>query len=140
MRTKLQFSEYKLHLEWRWPVEATNSGIFLHTQQPDGIWPTCFEVQLKAGNAGDLICMGVSDAIERVDKSNRVINKQAASNEVSVGEWNNLDVVCRDKTIEVFVNGMLQNRITGISNTKGFLCLQSEGKDIEFRNIFTTVL
>lgn len=140
MRTKLQFSEYKLHLEWRWPVEATNSGVFIHAQLPDGIWPTCFEVQLKSGNAGDFICMGVSDAKERVDKTNRVINKQAASNEVSVGEWNTLDVVCSGTTIEVFINGMLQNKITGISNSKGFLCLQSEGKDIEFRNIFTTVL
>ena len=140
MRTKLQFDNYKLQLEWRWPIEATNSGIFIHTQQPDGIWPTCFEVQLMAGNAGDFICMGASDAKERTDKSNRVIKKQAASNEVTVGEWNSLEIICKDGTIEVFVNGLLQNKITEISHTKGYICLQSEGKDIEFRNIFTTVL
>jgi len=30
MRTKDIYSDYKLHVEWRWPTEATNSGVFLH--------------------------------------------------------------------------------------------------------------
>lgn len=140
MKTKLQFTNYKLHLEWRWPAEATNSGVFLHMQQPDAIWPTCFEVQLMAGNAGDLICMGESDAAERTDKSNRVIKKQAPSNEVAVGDWNTLEVICRGNTMEVFVNGLLQNKATGLSASQGFICLQSEGKAIEFRKVVVTKL
>jgi len=35
MRTKDIYSDYKLHAEWRWPTEATNSGVFVHAQQPD---------------------------------------------------------------------------------------------------------
>jgi hypothetical protein len=140
MRTQLQFSNYKLHLEWSWPSEASNSGVFLQIQKPDTIWPTCFEVQLMAGNAGDLICMGKADMNERTDKSKIVIPKRTASNEVPVGEWNTLDVVCSGNTIEVYVNGTLQNKATGINITKGFIALQSEGKDIEFRNVYVTKL
>jgi hypothetical protein len=140
MRTKLQFSEYKLHLEWRWPAEATNSGVFIHTQTPDTIWPSCFEVQLMGGNAGDFICSGSADMKERSDKAKRVIAKKTASNEVPVGEWNTMEVICKGNTIEVYINGVFQNKATETSFSKGYLCLQSEGKDIEFRNVFVSKL
>jgi hypothetical protein len=140
MRSRLQFSNYRLHLEWRWPLEPTNSGVFIHAQQPDTIWPTCFESQLMAGNAGDLICMGKADANERTDKSSRVIKKMASSNEVATGDWNTLEIICRENAIEVYVNGTLQNKASGTNFSKGHICLQSEGKDIEFRNIYLTKL
>lgn len=57
MRTKEAYSEYVLNLEYRWPSEATNSGVFVHAQLPDTIWLRTFECQLKAGNAGDFVCM-----------------------------------------------------------------------------------
>jgi hypothetical protein len=140
MLTKEVFKNYRLHLEYSWPNEATNSGVFIHTQKPDAIWPACFEVQLKAGNAGDFICMGNSDMNERVDKSSIAVKKQTGSNEVSVGDWNTLEVICNNNTIEVYVNGVFQNKATGITLTSGHICLQSEGKDIEFRNIYVTKL
>jgi hypothetical protein len=140
MRTKEQYGDYKLHLEWRWPAEATNSGVFIHAQEPDAIWPASIECQLAAGNAGDFICMSGTDMNERTDKSTKVVAKKAPSNEKPVGQWNTLEVICRDNTIEVSVNGSLQNKGTGITLSKGSICLQSEGKDIEFRNIFLVKL
>jgi hypothetical protein len=136
MRTKKEYADYKLHVEWRWPVEATNSGVFFHVQPPDTVWPVCFESQLMAGNAGDLICMGGSDVAEHTDKSSIVIRKLQDSNENPVGEWNVMEVICRRNVIEVYVNGTLQNRATGATLSRGSICLQSEGKDIEFRNVF----
>jgi hypothetical protein len=59
----------------------------------------------------------------------------AASSEKAVGEWNTMEVVCRGNTIEVYVNGVLQNKGTNVSVSRGSICLQSEGKDIEFRNV-----
>ena len=135
MRTKDQYSDYQLHVEWRWPSEATNSGVFVHAQAPDTIWLKCFECQLMAGNAGDFICMGGAEMKEWTDRKTPIIKKMAASSEKPVGEWNTMEVTCRGTTIEVYVNGVLQNKATGISPTKGSICLQSEGKDIEFRNI-----
>jgi hypothetical protein len=49
MRTEKSYSDYKLHVEWRWPGEATNSGVFVHGQEPDAIWLKCIECQLMAG-------------------------------------------------------------------------------------------
>ncbi len=136
MRTKDMYSDYLLHVEWRWPLEATNSGVFIHAQMPDTIWPKCYECQLQAGNAGDFICANGSDMNERVDKTVRKIKKAGASSEKPVGEWNTMEVICKGNTIEVYVNGDLKNKGTGLTISKGYICLQSEGKLVEFRNVW----
>jgi hypothetical protein len=136
MRTKNSYSDYKLHIEWRWPSEATNSGVFVNAQPPDSVWLKCVECQLQAGNAGDFVCMNGADMTERTDKSKPFVKKLAASSEKSVGEWNTMEVICKENTIEVYVNGTLQNRGTNVSVSKGSICLQSEGKDVEFRNVY----
>jgi hypothetical protein len=140
MRTKEIYSDYKLHVEWRWPVEATNSGVFVHAQEPDTIWLKCVECQLQAGNAGDFVCMNKADMNERTDKSKMVVKKMASSSEKPTGKWNVMEVICKENTIGVYVNGILQNRGTGVNLSKGHICLQSEGKAIEFRNVFLTKL
>lgn len=140
MRTKEIYSDYKLHVEWRWPSEATNSGVFVHGQQPDTVWLKCVECQLKAGSAGDFVCMNGADMNERTDKSKISVKKMADSSEKPTGEWNTMEVVCKANTIEVSINGVLQNKGTNVSISKGSICLQSEGKDIEFRNVFLNKL
>jgi hypothetical protein len=140
MRTKETYSDYILHVEWRWPSEATNSGVFVHGQTPDAIWLKCIECQLQAGNAGDFVCMNGGDMNERKDKSSSIVKKMTASSEKTPGKWNIMEVTCAGNTIEVYVNGVLQNRGTNVSVSQGSICLQSEGKDIEFRNIFLSAL
>jgi len=140
MRTKESYSDYTLHLEWRYPLELSNSGVFIHAQLPDTIWPKCIECQLKAGNAGDFVAMGGSDMNERTDKSVRVVAKLAGSAEKAVGEWNTMEVTCISDNIDVFVNGVLMNKATGVTLKEGHICMQSEGKDIEFRNVYLTRL
>ena len=140
MRTREEYSDYALHLEWRYPLELSNSGIFIHTQLPDTIWPKCIETQLKAGNAGDFVCMGGSDMNERTDKSKRVVTKLAESAEKAVGEWNTMEITCISDNIDVMVNGVLMNKATGVTLKQGYICLQSEGKDIEYRNVYITRL
>ena len=140
MRTKGIYSNYRLHAEWRWPAEATNSGVFVHCQTPDAIWIKCIECQLQAGNAGDFVCMNGADMNEHTDKTNPVVRKKGPSSEMPVGEWNVMEVVCSGNTIEVYVNGILLNKGTNTSVSTGSISLQSEGKDIEFRNVFLTAL
>jgi hypothetical protein len=135
MRTKDSYSEYKLTLEWRWPSEPTNSGVFVHVQKPDTIWPKCVECQLKAGSAGDFVCMNGSDMNERKDKAVRSVKKLAESSEKPAGEWNKMEITCQSNTITVYVNGVLQNKATGLNINSGHICLQSEGKELEFRNV-----
>ncbi len=65
---------------------------------------------------------------------------KSASSEKPVGEWNIMEIACKANTIEVYVNGVLQNKGTGVTINKGHICLQSEGKDIQFKNVFLTNL
>lgn len=140
MRTKETYSDYKLHVEWRWPSEPTNSGVFVHGQTPDAIWLRCVECQLKAGNAGDFVCMNGAEMDEHKDKSTILVPKFGKPAEKPAGKWNTMEVVCRGNTIEVSVNGIPQNKGTNVNINKGSICLQSEGKDIQFRNVFLTKL
>ncbi|MDZ7639593.1 MAG: DUF1080 domain-containing protein [Bryobacterales bacterium] len=51
------------------------------------------------------------------------------------GEWNTYDVVAVDGVIKLAVNGKFVNGIAKSSQKKGYLCLESEGAEIHFRNI-----
>ena len=140
MRTESDYSNYILYLEWRWVEKEGNSGVLLHAQEPDKVWPNCIECQLKSGNAGDFVLIGPGAiTVEGKEYSNTerflVIPKKQESNEKPVGEWNSYKIVCKDNEISCFVNGVLQH--TGIqpSLSRGKICLQSEGAPIEFRNI-----
>ena len=57
MYTKKKYSNFKLHVEWRWPVqqEKSNSGIFLLIEEAKNPFPNGIECQLQEGNAGDFI-------------------------------------------------------------------------------------
>lgn len=143
LRTTQDFSNYKLHVEWRWPEVATNSGVLLHAQAPDQVWPLCIEAQLKSGNAGDLVTMGQSQITVEgevyqtpPDKIAWVIARQHESSENAVGQWNSYDIICSEDTIRLYVNGVLQNTGTRSSLNHGSIGLQSEGSPIEFRNIY----
>ena len=63
-----------------------------------------------------------------------IITKQQASSENETGEWNSVQVSVVDGNITIYVNGVLQNRAS--SNVKeGHIGLQSEGKEVQFRNL-----
>jgi hypothetical protein len=135
-----QYSDYRLHLEWRWPQNPTNSGVLLHMTGPDKIWPQCIEAQLQNGNAGDFYLIGGTDGVGLSEKQGSRIPKIGPSSEKEPGQWNTYDIVCRADTIELHVNGILQNKAKQASVTAGKICLQSEGSPIEFRNITLTPL
>jgi len=142
IRTEDQYKDYHLHVEWRWPETATNSGVLLHATGKDEVWPACIECQLKAGSAGDLVLInGTGISVNGVNPQNParrfvVIEKKSPSSELPAGQWNSYDIHCKGDSIRCLVNGVLQNEGTDASVTSGWICLQSEGSPIEFRNIY----
>ena len=44
-------------------------------------------------------------------------------------------MVCVDGTIKLSVNGKFVNGISKATKKEGFICLESEGAEIHFRNI-----
>jgi hypothetical protein len=143
LRTIKEYSDYKLHIEWRYPEEPTNSGVFLHTSGPDKIWPNHYQAQLKYENAGDFIVQGEGISATLHDtvftstpEVKPLIPKIHPTNEKPAGEWNSYDIRCKGSSIEIRVNGLLQNTASNCSITKGGIGLQAEGSKIQFRNLW----
>ena len=137
MRTTEKHGNYKLHVEWRWVGEGTNSGIFLHVQDGDKLWPNAIECQLCNGKAGDFVMLGGSKIKEIECIGEFPIKDRNGNSEKPVGEWNTAEIVCEGPSITVYINGELQNQCTG-ENSEGYIALQSEGGLIEFRNVYLT--
>ena len=137
MITDQSFSDYKLHLEWRWPGEPSNSGIFLHAEPIDAVWPRCAEVNLMAGRAGDMIASGGSAFDELTE--GRWLRSTKDSAEKPAGEWNTADIICKGNFIQAYVNGVLMNE-AHFDRAAGPIALQSEGGPLEIRNVFITPL
>ncbi len=141
MYTKKKYRNFTLELEYRWAGEESNSGVFVLIEEPLNPFPNGIECQLAAGKAGDFVLLGGSDLNEYVLPEGTterpafpVIAKQQPSNEKAVGEWNSIRVTVNEGEITVYVNDVLQNSATS-EVREGHIGLQSEGKEIQFRNL-----
>jgi hypothetical protein len=140
MRTEASYTNFKLHVEWRWVDKAGNSGVLLRCKELDKVWPNCLECQLWSGNAGDFVLIGpgritVNGTEHNNTEQFKIIKKQHDSNEKPLGEWNTYDIECRGSKVTCAVNGLVQNVGETTTFTSGPIALQSEGAAIEFRNI-----
>jgi len=141
MRTTEEYANYHLHVEWRWPEKPTNSGVLLHVQLPDQVWPKCIESQLMSGQAGDFWILSHSgitvDGRRYEDPNNKYVHvkRKHDSSENPPGQWNTYDIYCQGDTVRCVVNGVEQNYGTAATPARGYIALQSEGSPIEFRNI-----
>jgi hypothetical protein len=142
LRTKQEYSDYKLVFEWRWPEKPGNSGVLLRMGGEEKIWPLCMEAQLMHNRAGDLVGMGCDFNENKAQKGGPIsyTPRMNDSNEKEPGGWNKYEIVCKGDTMELTINGQLQNKATGVSLRKGYIGLQSEGVPIIFRNIKLTPL
>ncbi len=141
LRTEMAFSDYRLHLEWRWPAGAppkSNSGVLLHLRGEDRVWPACIQVQLKIGSAGELIGMetDIPGASPAATAGQMRSPRLADASEKTAGEWNACDIYANKDTLEVHVNGVRQNRVEGLPVRTGAIGLQLEGQAVEFRNLW----
>ena len=132
-------------MEWRWPNgdQGANSGIFLLIAEPKNPFPNGIECNLMLGSAGDFVLLGGSDLAQYQGKPGEprpgfpVVKKNAPSSEKPAGEWNEANIYVKDGKINVYINGVYQN--TGWNKQKdGYIGLQSEGKEVEFRNVTLT--
>lgn len=149
--TDASFADYRLIVEWRWPKQPGNCGILVHTSTPRrlyGMFPQSIEVQLHHQNAGDLWCIGeditVPDMEKRRgpkdkwgvdgDRARRIANLTDGS-EKAAGQWNQMVIECRGRTISVQVNGDLVNQGTDCTAERGQIAIQAEGAVCEFRRL-----
>ena len=92
--------------------------------------------QLKSGNAGQVVGMGLDIPAAPMLNNRKRAPRLAEPSEKPLGEWNAYDIDCRDRSIEVLVNGVRQNRVDDQPVTSGAVGLQMEGFPIEFRSVW----
>ena len=130
---------YRLHAEWRWPDKPGNSGVLLHISSGprDRAWPLSLQVQMKNKSAGDLLPMAGATFAEPLaaDQKTPVRFHTNPDSEKPAGEWNSCDIVCRGDTIEVTVNGVLQNSVSQAFPAGGRIGFQFEGTPFEIRHV-----
>jgi hypothetical protein len=153
MRTAKQYENFALHIEWMHMEAGGNSGVFAwssaqpdpQTRLPNGVeiqmleleWPNLNKVNgvtpPVAYVHGELFGVGgvkTTPDNPRGDRSMSIENRCKGK-----GEWNTYDVVAVDGVIKLSVNGKFVNGISQATQRKGYLCLESEGGEIHFRNI-----
>src|SRR6478609_1792685 len=144
--TTATYSNYRLHAEWRWSDKPGNGGVLVHISSgpKDRAWPLCYQVQLKNKSVGDFLPMAGATFAEALTSAPGAATPLKAhvapDSEKPAGEWNSCDITCHGDTIEVSINGVAQNRVTGCSLTKGTLGFQFEGAPFELRAVSLTPL
>ncbi len=136
------YANFKLHVEWRWPEKPGNGGILVHIASgpKDRQWPLCFQIQLKAHRAGDVLPMAGATCAELPQPPATQVDKIGVDSEKAPGEWNTCDIVCQGGSIECAVNGVPQNRVTRCAPGEGKIGFQFEGAPFELRHVRLTPL
>ena len=129
------FQDYELTLEWRWPDTGGDSGVWVLMAKPGSKRPTCLEVQLRAGNAGEFWMVGAFKATFRGRRIGQRVTKLVQSNERPLGKWNRMTVRVLKGSVDVSANGVKQDAASDCPAKPGHIALQHEGSTIEFRNI-----
>jgi hypothetical protein len=153
MRSEKQYENFMLHIEWKHLEPGGNSGVFIwstatpdpQSRLPDGVevqmleldWP---KLNTRDGRVppiayvhGELFGVGGVKIVPdnpRGERSMSIENRAKGR-----GEWNTYDVVAVDGVVKLAVNGVFVNGVSKSTQKKGYLCLESEGAEIHFRNI-----
>jgi hypothetical protein len=142
LRTKQCFSNCAVTVVWRFVKIAPgkdNTGVLVHIQSPDAVWPACVQNQGKSGRQGDLFVMSGVECQEHLAlgrDANTPVALRGEPNENAVGEWNTNVTVCAGNDVKAVINGKELNKITGCTVSSGFVGIQSEGADFEIRRMY----
>jgi len=154
MRTEKQYENFVLYIEWMHMEAGGNSGVFVWSEGtvPEGRrLPKGVEVQMleldwvnlhkrKDGTLppiayvhGEVFGAGGLKTVPDNPRGSR--SKSIENRCKGRGQWNTYVVVCVDGVIKLSVNGKFVNGISKAAIKKGYICLESEGAEIHFRNI-----
>lgn len=145
LRTEKQYENFVLEAEWRHLEPKGNSGIFIWSDaltargQP---FTRAVEVQVMDGlegegytSDGDIFPI---HGARMTPENGRGKGDRAFPTEKRMRpspEWNHYLITCEGGAISLAVNGKVVTRGKDISPRKGYICLESEGSPIEFRNL-----
>lgn len=147
LRTDAMYENFVVELEWRHLVPGGNAGFFVWSDAltaPGVPFTRSVEVQVMDGQEGSWY---TSDgdifpihgaSMTPLTKRQGIDGDRAFPTERRVNPspaWNHYRVECVNGSITLAVNGKVVTRGEKISPRKGYICLESEGSEVHFRNI-----
>lgn len=140
LRTTRMYENYILELDYRHTRKEGNAGLFLHSWDITALgqpFTRAVECQVMDGNGGDVFAIHgafmVSDKPHPKGWGMRSLPTENRQN--PIGEWNHYRVESRDGSIALALNGKVVTRGYNSVPRKGYICLESEGSEVHFRNI-----
>lgn len=158
MRSEKVYENFILEVEWKHMESGGNSGVFVWSDAktddknrlPGGVEVQMLELDWPNLNMTDGVkppiayvhgeLFGVGGVVTVPDNPRGDRSKSIENRCKGKGEWNTYKVVCVDGTIKLSVNGKFVNGISKSTVKKGYLCMESEGAEIHFRNLKVTEL
>jgi len=139
LRTDKQYENYILELEWQHTKKGGNAGLFIHSDAitaPGVPFTRSIEVQIMDGNGGDVFAIhGATLTPDKPHPKGWMRALPAKDCTKPAGQWNHYRVESRDGYVTLSVNGQVVTRASKCDPRKGYICLESEGSEVHFRNI-----
>ncbi len=139
LRTQTQYENYVLELEWRHMHQGGNAGLFVHSDPLPAVgqpFTRAIEVQIMDGNAGDVFAIhGATMTPDKPHPKGWTRSLPSEDRMKPPGQWNHYRVECRDSMVSLAVNGRQVTQAYHVNPRKGYICLESEGSEVHFRNI-----
>ena len=146
LRTARMYQNFVMELEWRHMVPRGNAGVFVWADDitARGVpFHRGIEVQVLEnayGNTkshtthGDIFPIhGAKMTPINGRGGGRAFPTEERSNPSP--EWNHYRITCQDGNISLAVNGKVVTQGTECSPRKGYICLESEGGIVHYRNV-----
>lgn len=151
LRTEQMFQNFELELEWRHMVPRGNAGVFVWADDitSRGVpFHRSIEVQVLENAYGNSQSHTTHGDIFPIHGATMTpLNGRGGSRAFPTEErskpspeWNHYRIVCQDGTISLAVNGKVVTQGKDASPRKGYICLESEGGVVHYRNIKIKVL
>lgn len=133
IRTKKEYKDFELKLEWMYQKKSCNSGILLNIAgkpgKKDKVWPAAIQVQLHQRTVGSII--KTRDSKSKLPKQSKVDTLKLA-----IAKWHKCTITSRNGVIAVSINGKkVGDEVTDFEPKAGHIGLQSEDWEIRFRRI-----
>ena len=142
LRTDRQYENFILELEWKHLHKEGNAGLFIHSDDitaPGKPFSRSVECQIMDGNHGDVFAIhGASMTRDNEDPFYRIGWMRTFPREERAnpfGQWNHYRIESRDGILTLAVNGKVVSRAFHVNPRKGYICLESEGSEVHFKNI-----
>ena len=126
LRSGQQYANFVLKLDVRWMKDKQDSGVFLRASEEGGNWPkTRYEVQAEN-----------SPRIAKIFGASHKRDEEKALNLLKANEeWNSYEIKCDGTACEVKFNGEVVATSDAFKNPRGYIGLQGEGGQLQWRNI-----